>query len=320
MTLNRYDSLIDHYRNLFPTYKSTELARVLINIEAVPLSVDKLRRYISSSKSSTGQQAFFALNIGCYHFPFHDKAQWEATVHLTHWLGQRVTLDVNLNGDMMDMNSISRHGKGKKAKIAGLTLSQEYKEGNIELDKIQGARIRNRKYLYGNHENWYYVHMSENDNAKLGEDVIKSPKEALKLVERGYEVFTDYVNDHYHIGNLIVTHGSYFNTHAAQKHLEAYKQNVLFFHTHRMQSFTDSGQHGTVSAYNAGCGVDKSSPVFNYADQATRARWEQGISVSFTDETGHTHVDLLHWKNERFIYMGHEFTKSGVKSLFNPAS
>lgn len=322
MSLKRYDSLIQYYADKYPVLNNISLANTILLEESLhdDVKIEALRKHIGkvrSNKTKEGTEPFFSINLGCYHFPFHDKAQWEATVRLIHWLGDRVTLDLNLVGDMMDMNSISRHGKGKKAKIAGLTLSEEYQEGNKELDKLNGATIRKKRYLYGNHENWYYVHMSEIDNAKLGEDVIKSPKEALKLEERGFEVFTDYVNDRFQIGNLIVTHGSYFNTHAALKHLEAFKQNVLFFHTHRMQSFTDSGRDGTITGYNGGCGVHRTSQVFNYADQATRTRWEQGLSVTFTDELGHTHVDLLHWKNERFIYMGHQFTEKGITSLFN---
>jgi hypothetical protein len=328
MSITKYDSLIQHYLTLHPNLNNSELAHTIISGEyLLPSFKDKLRRYVGTYRKQTGTQLvsvpttqpFFGVNVGCFHIPFHLKSQWEATVHLIHWLStvsKSTPVDLNFVGDMMDMNSISRHNKGKKAKIDGLTLSYEYREGNKELDKLEGANLRNKRYMYGNHENWYYAHMSEIDNAKLGEDVVKSPAEGLHLEDRGFVVYNDYLNDKVLVGDLWLTHGSYFNTHAAQKHLEAFNQNVLFFHTHRTQSFTSSGQNGTITAYNGGFGGDRTSQVFNYADQVSKMKWENAITVSYTDELAHTHVEILHWKNDRFIFMGHEFTAKGVKSLF----
>lgn len=258
----------------------------------------------------------FTVVIGCTHIPFHNKKQFDATARLTNWLSSRVTTDFVADGDILDMNSISRHNKGKVAKQPGLTLGEEYRLANVEFDKFDWSSIRHKTYLYGNHEVWYYAHMAEVDNAKLGEGAVKSPKEALKLEDKGFNVLVNYGQDTHHIGDLLVVHGYLVNKHSAMAHLEVYKENVLFFHTHRNQTYTDSGPNNTqITAYNAGFGGQREMVAFNYMDEGSKRKWKNGIAVTYTNELGHTTVDLLDWKDERFLYMGHQFTADGVTLL-----
>lgn len=260
----------------------------------------------------------FTVVIGCSHIPFHLQNMWDATCQLTNWLSSRVTTDFVADGDILDMNSISRHAKGKVAKQPGLTLGKEYQLASAEFDKIDWTRLRNKTYLYGNHEAWYSLHMQEVDNAKLGEGAVKSPTEGLKLVERGFTVLTRYGQDKHTIGDLLVVHGYLVNKHSAMAHLETYKQNVLFYHTHRMQTYTDSGPNNTqITAYNGGFGGDRSLIAFNYMDEGSKRKWKNAIAVTYTNELGHTTVTLVEWIDNRFVFMGHEFTATGVKILLN---
>ena len=52
-------------------------------------------------------------------------------------------------------------------------------------------------------------------------------------------------------------------------------------------------------------------------DEGSKSKWQNAISVTMTNELGHTDVQILLWKDERFVFMGHEFNKDGVKSLIN---
>jgi hypothetical protein len=320
MSLSK-EQVIEHYLEKFPEEKSSaRLAQLLKWHEASVFVDDNLKdlaKLVTSVKNpQTLDTSYFSIVAGCQHIPFHDKEQFETMSILGSWLSQRHTTKLVLAGDILDMNSISRHNRGNASKVKGLTLGEEYRIANEAIDLLDYGYYSEKYFMYGNHEAWYYAHMAQIDNAKLGEDVIKSPAEGLHLEERGYKVLSNYGQDFLMLGNLLVTHGNYVNKHASMAHLEAYKQNVLFFHTHRMGSFIDSGPNNSqIAGYNGGFGGDRTQVAFNYMPEDMKRKWQNGFAVTYTDNQGETYVDLLQWKNKKFIYMGHEFTSEGVKPL-----
>jgi hypothetical protein len=235
--------------------------------------------------------------IGCLHLPFHHKDAWNAALNLISDI--RPTGFIG-NGDMSDMHSISRHNKGRIT-IPGLTLEEEYRLSNIEIDRLDQALGNVEKHwLYGNHEMWYYDYMANSDNHKLGQGVVKSPMEALRLKERGYQVQTNYKVAHVIIGDSEVHHGTYVNKHAANKHAESMRRSNIFNHTHRTGSYLESN----IFSYNIGWMGDKTAPVFGYMDRIQKETWTTGLAVVTVDECNISHVEQVTWKNNRFVYGG----------------
>jgi hypothetical protein len=243
--------------------------------------------------------------MGCVHLPFHNKAFFNAAMNFLAELASNDEIDgLILNGDIIDMHSISRHNKGKIT-IPGLTLEIEYKLSNQELDRIDEVLSLSsipveKHFLYGNHEMWYYDYMSSVDANKLGQGVIKSPTEALRLIERGYAVQHNYKTAHVIIGDSEVHHGTYVNKHASFAHANAMRRSNVFNHTHRTGSYLEEG----IFVYNLGWMGDKNARVFGYMDRIQKETWTNGLGVITVDEDNISHVEQVTWKNNKFIYGG----------------
>jgi len=323
-TKKEIESEINKYLPTFPNHNNSKLAEIIQSTGSLGfMSHRQLRHYIGElreAKKTTQSVNMFnssTVAIGCSHLPFQEKNQWNAMCNFTNWLSAKTPTNLVLAGDILDMNNISRHNKGNVSKITGLTLGDEYRLANKELDKFNLSALINKVYMYGNHENWYNLHMNQIDNAKLGRDVIKSPKEALKLVEKGFTVLDSYGQDVFKLGNLNIIHGDVVAIHAASKTLETTKQNTLFFHTHRMQQFTDSGPNNTqITGYNGGFAGDRTQAAFNYMPATSKNRWQNGFTVCYTDNEGNTTVNMLQWKNDCFIFNGHKFTATLIEQLY----
>lgn len=315
---------INKYLPTFPNHNNSKLAEIMQSTGSLGfMSHRQLRHYIGELREAKKRQESSNMSdshtivIGCSHLPFQDKEQWDTMCNITNWLSERTATNLILAGDILDMNCISRHNKGNVSKVTGLTLGDEYKLANKELSKFNLDRLNNKVYMYGNHENWYNLHMNQIDNAKLGNDVIKSPKEALKLIDKGFKVLDSYGQDIFKLGNLNVIHGNVVAIHAASKTLETTKSNTLFFHTHRMQQFTDSGPNNTqITAYNGGFSGDRLQPAFNYMNSDSKSRWQNGFAICYTDKDGNTTVNLLQWKDKSFVFNGHKFTATSVEQLY----
>lgn len=95
----------------------------------------------------------------------------------------------------MNMGALSPHND-KTIDLTGYTLGQEYLAGNKLLDIFDSVLPKNirKTYLGGNHEFWYDRYISNIKNYKTA-DALPSPYDALKLVQRGYEVKTDWKED-----------------------------------------------------------------------------------------------------------------------------
>jgi HEPN domain-containing protein len=240
--------------------------------------------------------------IGCVHFPFHNKKLWNAFLKYILYLNAYDLIDgIVLLGDISDMHSISRHGKGKIT-IPGLTLSKEYALTNVELDRLDEVlpEYCEKYYIYGNHEMWYSQYMTEVDASKLGEEVIKSPKEALRLVERGYNVQTNYKTASLSIGDAELIHGTFVSKHAAHEHVQRMKRTVVFPHTHRVGRYDEGNYEG----HNIGWMGDKNAPVFGYMDRIQKESWKNGFAKIEVDTNNLSHITQIVWKGDCFIANG----------------
>ena len=233
--------------------------------------------------------AFFDL-----HCPFHNKKLLNAAMRIVEDIKP---IGLILGGDVLDMHSLSSHDKGKIA-IPGINLGYEYDETNKVLDQIEDYDWTHKVYIEGNHEARHKKYMSGVDNNKLG-SALKSPVEALSLKDRGYDIYANYPNDEYTLGDLTVYHGESFSVHIAYSDLQKIKKSIICGHTHRQQSHSES----EIDAYNVGAMADFDSPVFNYAGKIQKKSWSNGLAI-ITIVEGKAHVEILKWKNNRLVFGG----------------
>lgn len=237
------------------------------------------------------------LVLGCIHFPFENKE----IVSGIYDLMRDVEFDgIVLAGDILDMASLSSYDKGRVLKSGGATLEDEYDYANIQLniiDKLMKPSAE-KVFMFGNHEDRYWKWKSDVDNSKYGDAL--NPIRSLNLEKRGYRVYSDYTNDVHNIGSLSIIHGEYFNVHCAKKHLDVFRRNILFFHTHRMQSFRE----GDFASYNGGFLGDKTSVAFNYAKRGMKSAWANGFATVTLDDSGEHFVNLVSCVNNKFVYNG----------------
>jgi len=233
--------------------------------------------------------AFFDL-----HCPFHNQKLLNAAMKIVEDIKP---VGLILGGDVLDMHSLSSHDKGKIA-IQGINLGYEYDETNRGLDQIEDYDWAYKVYVEGNHEARHKKYMSSVDNNKLG-SALKSPVEALTLKDRGYDIYANYPNDEYILGDLTIYHGESFSVHVAHSDLQKMKKSIMFGHTHRQQSHSES----EIDAYNVGAMADFNSPVFNYAGKIQKKSWSNGLAI-ITVVEGKAHVEILKWKNNRLVFGG----------------
>jgi hypothetical protein len=236
------------------------------------------------------------IGFGCPHVPFHNKKLMQGALDLMscyHFDG------IFLGGDFLDMASLSDYEKGKLSNT-GVTLEDEYQAGNLLLDEFDkrldpGAL---KVYLWGNHEDRYWRWRADVNNSKLGN--VLNPTTQLFLEKRGYIVKDQWKKDFYKLGSLYVTHGEYYNIHAAKKHLDVFRRNIIFFHTHRAQMHRE----GDFCAWNCATMADIDAPCFDYAKRGQIIQWANGFPIIHIDEGRRHFVEQINCINNSFVYNG----------------
>jgi hypothetical protein len=237
------------------------------------------------------------LILGCWHVPFHNK---QITNGILKMISNNDFVGFHLIGDFLDLNTLSSHDKGNFPVVKGLTIDQEYKEGSKVIDEFLAVLPKNidKSFIYGNHEDRHNRYMANMQSAKTP---ISSPTDALQLREKGFNVHESWAQDKITLGkHLDLMHGTYYNQHCAKKHLDVLRGSVAFAHSHRIQSFIE----GNTAGFNIGCGIDISSPVFNYAARATKSQWQNGFAVVYIDEKGDYYFNQIICHNNKFVYNG----------------
>lgn len=237
--------------------------------------------------------------ISDVHRPFHDKVLWSK---VCKFVGEfKPDILVN-NGDWMDMYSLGSYNADSVRKLQTISLSYEYKDANeglSDLDAVTPATTR-KVFMYGNHEDRYWREVDRGDRGKYG-DALKSPTEALKLIERGYEVHDNWKQDFIKIGNrLEILHGLYTSVHVAKKHLDELQGSAIVGHSHRYNTFSI----GQRTVWNIGFLGDMANPGFHYKPRSQREKWTQGFSVFHIDDNGDEFVEPVVIRGQRFVYGG----------------
>lgn len=236
--------------------------------------------------------------MGCNHVPMHNQRMHHGMRELIKDLGEKM-VGFHILGDFLDINSLSSHDRGKFTSVRGLTLEQEYVDGREELrrfEKVLPKTVKDKSFIYGNHEDRVHRFNSDMQNAK---NPAILPHDALKLEDMGYNVHTKWSQDFCTIGNLDIFHGIYFNIHNAKKHLDTFNRNCAYVHTHRMQMYRE----GDLAAHNIGACADFAHSAFNYASRAMKQSWANGFALA-TVVNGRTHVTQIEVINGEFVYNG----------------
>ena len=239
-----------------------------------------------------------AVVLGCVHVPFHNRELIDKVIKL---IRDTKPDEIILNGDFVDCNALSDYERGKVSKT-NVTLEEEYEEANKVLDRMEKASPNSKiVYLFGNHEERYFRWKADVNNSKYGD--MLNPVKALGLEERGAKVITDYKKGYHMFGDLEIMHGEYHNIHVAKKHLETFHSNVLFAHTHRVQTYRE----GKTCAYNMGWLGDKNAPAFSYAPRGMMSKWAEAFAFLNMDSYGKTHVNMIECANNSFYFGGMKY-------------
>lgn len=228
----------------------------------------------------------YYLILGCPHYPYHNADMNDLFLEVQKDIQPVKTI---LNGDVIDLASLSLHQKGQKVFT---TLEEEVELTNKELDKIRGKV----EYLYGNHEMRFDRFTADLDTAKLG---TKSLSKLLKLKERGWKVQEDWKNAFTNVGEFRVFHGLYCGNNPAKKHVTSLNESCIFNHTHQMDHYYEN----KFSGHNIGWGGYSKHRAFNYVADSVKSTWRNGFAVVYHDEYG-THLHQIELKNGRFHFNG----------------
>jgi predicted phosphodiesterase len=233
--------------------------------------------------------------ISDVHRPFHNKILWSKVLKLIKDMGTGLH-GIVVAGDYLDLYTLGSYNTESLANLSGLTLQDEYIDGLEGIDDLTSALHKKAKklFLFGNHEDRYFRHIKEKDNAKYG-GALLNPIEALYLHEKGWEVKTDWMSDYFTLGNhLDVIHGIYTSVHAAKTHLDKTNHSVMFGHTHRVQCH----HSGNKAAYNIGGLYDINSKGFTYMPRFQRETWANGFALVNINDDGEFYVEQVNvWKD-----------------------
>ena len=237
------------------------------------------------------------------HFPLHDDAAIDVVCQAIELIRPNIYIDL---GDTGEWELFSSHYWRDREKppleVLIPMLNEEVSVVNKWMDVIDKsldkAKCKERHFIQGNHEVW------------LDKFVVKHPylpeyetSKALKLKDRGYKYWEYISRKKLKIGKLNFTHGDYVPIHHAKKHLGAYKENIIYGHTHDLQRFTDTGLGGTQSAWSMGCLKDMSSDKNKWL-RGNLHNWNHAFAVVDWFSNGDFKVEVVEIINGRTSLWG----------------
>jgi predicted phosphodiesterase len=261
--------------------------------------VENWKRIINAKRSQDKSLQRWIV-ISDVHRPFHNQTLWNKLLQLINDMGSSL-YGIVIAGDYLDLYTLGSYNNESLANLSNITLQDEYIDGLQGIDEINSAFKGAKKlFLFGNHEDRYFRHIKEKDNAKYGGALI-NPVEALYLHERGWITKTDWQSDYFTLGkHLDIVHGVYTSIHAAKAHLDKTQHSVMFGHTHRVQCF----HQGNRAAFNIGGLYDIKSKGFNYMPRFQRQLWANGFALVNLTDNGDFYVEQVNVWADKFLANG----------------
>ena len=239
------DKKIVEYAKLEAKYRSICLKKTMLQAFTIHhLDLKELFRRAGNPKSLK------VSGMPDTHVKYMDKRAVSSYLHFLRWYQPDVHL---IFGDFADCEGIS-HWENES--MEPRRLVPEMLQARELLAKIVECtpRASTRIFLTGNHEDWIKQGMSKMPEMfdgieKLGINI--NVDTLLDLPFYGYESFP--VNDLVKIGNAHFTHGVYAQSAHAKKHMQVFKGNIYYGHTHDNQVHNETSIHGNVEAAANGC-------------------------------------------------------------------
>lgn len=186
------------------------------------------------------------------HVPYHDRAALNAFNKFLDWYKPHGLINI---GDFWEAESVS-HWPAQSS--TPRRLVPEIKACREELDKTEaaaGPQCKFKRFFIGNHEDWVDQYLiakipeAIDGLEDLGLDL--SVKKLLSLKDRGYRMIP--ANECLRVGEAHFIHGMYTNKYHAQKHLDVWRCNIYYGHTHDVQSASNVSIYGLHHAQSLGC-------------------------------------------------------------------
>ena len=208
-----------------------------------------------------------------------------------------------LGGDFADMFSLGSYNADSLGLLKEWDLTLEYEECDKLLKlllRALGSSCKEKYYLYGNHEDRYFRELKKGDRAKYGQE-LTSPTQGLNLINKGFKVFENWMEDEVKIGKLHIFHGYFTNEHVASKVLQIAHKNMMFGHTHR----SNTSINGKYGVWNIACLADIQSKLFGYMHPLQKTKWSNQFAiVNVYDEEGNFIVEPITCWDNKFCYNG----------------
>ena len=185
--------------------------------------------------------------ISDLHVPIHDS---EACNLAVSYLKAQEIDTLVINGDFVDMYSLTRHGKDSRKYGLQYELATARRE-LLALRQYFGDGVQ-MYYVEGNHENWWKRYMR---NVARELDEYHGLDEALLL--RGLGIHWVDHGMGLRAGKLRIIHGheiSGSGVYVAKRKLNKAKTNILFGHHHTSQEWTETNLDGhEIGSWAIGC-------------------------------------------------------------------
>tara|TARA_R110000822_G_scaffold211014_1_gene346678 strand:- start:518 stop:1393 length:876 start_codon:yes stop_codon:yes gene_type:complete len=234
------------------------------------------------------------------HYPFQDE---ELMIKVRQCIKDNPPKGVCISGDWLDLLTLGSYSADSLEILRDITLTDEYEsglQGIIDLERVLPDDC-DKMFLWGNHEDRFKREMQKRDNGKYGNE-LQNPTKALRLEELGWEVKEDWRDDFFTIGDLDVMHGVYCCIHTAKKHLEMHGNNIMFGHTHRIQTYFT--RH--LAGFNIGCLADINHKAFSYMPRMQREVWSQGFGVTRVRD-GKAYSEVIPVRSGGFFFNGKQY-------------
>jgi len=241
--------------------------------DAIPEGFDDTRHVVTIRAARLGI-------ISDLHVPVHDV---HATQIALRTLRDRGIDTLVINGDLMDMYALSRHGRD--ARTYGLEYEMSMGRNVLTaIRKYLGDAVAIH-YVEGNHEIWWKRYLR---NARIEMDMARTLAEALGLSSLGIQYHDQGMG--LRCGKLSIIHGHELGgsgLYVARQKLMKAKTNIVFGHHHRTQDWTETNIMGdTIGAWAVGC-LCQMTPEYRPVND-----WTQGFAYAEFDHGGDGHFTL----------------------------
>lgn len=240
-----------------------------------------------------------ALLFSDIHFKAQDRRFCEILVDFARDFRPTIT---GANGDILDFNPLSKHGRLAKEQVENGALEHEAEAAKPVMKALREATKDGGRTLWGggNHEAGRWKRFLMDNPALAGMpwwDRVRSATEGWEMFDQGYE---------WYLGPLTVCHGDELHGSCTKYSTAAVaarypRENLLYGHTHRIEHHTETiwsqGEPHEHGVWTTGHGQDISQ-----VDWASRTRWRLGFAT------------VLFWRNGRdvgFTVVQHEVFRVG---------